>query len=420
MGFSYCCQAHGQANRALTVDNGNTGPQLRVPQSVIMICTLYVLVREGALLPNHSQHDEPTPRSRHTVCRIVGASDARRHRVPQFITLPDQMFEQLNAEEREVLLDVGQFALDLIGIVEPTPFADVTSGVISIGRGNWFAAAVSSLAIIPYVGDLAKVARLPACLASVRRAIDLAGRSERMRTALAPVLASLLPVLSRLPLASLPVAARNAVVELDVTIRRFVPVTLWARSSLDELTERLLKAAMGSSQNVGFLPRQNMRVIADFLERHQYATDLTPKLVSKIRGMDLHAVEAITTKWLRAGDEVWMYIDTRHASHSALQVGEWMIVPQRGASLHNVGIAQGSRELVRMRIKQDREVLVSRAASTVDSWTLGREGTVRRYERIGPGKGEIVSRAGEFVHGSGEQLFMPRATRELFELLPNP
>lgn len=43
-------------------------------------------------------------------------------------------WDDLSQEEKDLLLDVGQLALDLIGIVEPTPFADSASAVISISR----------------------------------------------------------------------------------------------------------------------------------------------------------------------------------------------------------------------------------------------------------------------------------------------
>ena len=43
--------------------------------------------------------------------------------------------QALSPEARELLLDVGQFTLDIVGIFEPTPFADLTSGV-SRGAGR--------------------------------------------------------------------------------------------------------------------------------------------------------------------------------------------------------------------------------------------------------------------------------------------
>ena len=46
-------------------------------------------------------------------------------------------WDSFTEDEKEVLLDLGQLALDIIGIVEPTPFADSANAVISIARGDW-------------------------------------------------------------------------------------------------------------------------------------------------------------------------------------------------------------------------------------------------------------------------------------------
>ena len=67
----------------------------------------------------------------------------------------------LSPDARELLLDVGQFTLDIVGIFEPTPFADLTSGVISLCRGDIFGGVISAIAIVPYAGDLAKLAKIP-------------------------------------------------------------------------------------------------------------------------------------------------------------------------------------------------------------------------------------------------------------------
>src|SRR6056297_2020620 len=67
----------------------------------------------------------------------------------------------LTPEQEEVALDIAQLTLDLVGIFEPTPFADGTNALISIGRGDWMGGGLSGLGIIPYLGDLAKAGKLP-------------------------------------------------------------------------------------------------------------------------------------------------------------------------------------------------------------------------------------------------------------------
>src|SRR6187431_1402983 len=52
-------------------------------------------------------------------------------------------------------LDLTSFTLDLIGIVDPTGLADLTSGMISLWRGDWLSAGLSFLGIFQGLGDLA-------------------------------------------------------------------------------------------------------------------------------------------------------------------------------------------------------------------------------------------------------------------------
>jgi len=97
----------------------------------------------------------------------------------------DPLYEQWAAEarqrqrlaaERESQEGIGfwdwvQGGLDAGGVVEPTPFCDLASGVISAFRGNWADAGCSALAMIPYVGDTAKAAKYG------RKAAKLANRA---------------------------------------------------------------------------------------------------------------------------------------------------------------------------------------------------------------------------------------------------
>src|SRR5437870_1322049 len=106
------------------------------------------------------------------------------------VTLSD--LQALSPEARELLLDVGQFTLDVVGIFEPTPFADVTSGVISLCRGEFVAGAISAIAIVPYVGDLAKLGKIPTYVRTIERTVQLARKDERFASLARPLLARLL------------------------------------------------------------------------------------------------------------------------------------------------------------------------------------------------------------------------------------
>lgn len=85
-------------------------------------------------------------------------------------------------------LDLSQFALDIIGVVEPTPVADAINTGISAARGDWWGAGFSALGMIPYVGDLAKAGKLGAYAKSVTQAIELASKSPQVAKLLRPVM----------------------------------------------------------------------------------------------------------------------------------------------------------------------------------------------------------------------------------------
>lgn len=102
-------------------------------------------------------------------------------------------------EVRELSLDLLGLALDLAGIVDPTPTADAASALLSVARGDWFGAIISGVSMVPYVGDLAKAGKLPKYVKSVERAVALAKESEKVAAALAPAFRKLKQGLNLLP-----------------------------------------------------------------------------------------------------------------------------------------------------------------------------------------------------------------------------
>jgi hypothetical protein len=111
----------------------------------------------------------------------------------------------------ELLKDLAQFSLDIIGIVEPTPFADSANALISAGRGDWIGSGLSALGIIPYIGDLAKAGKLGKYAESVTKAIRLARRDVDFARRVRPLFKRLRGALEHLPLESLPKGAREVV-----------------------------------------------------------------------------------------------------------------------------------------------------------------------------------------------------------------
>ena len=92
-------------------------------------------------------------------------------------------------EEEIEFWDWVQGGLDAAGVLEPTPFCDLTNGTISLFRGKWFDAGCSAVAMIPYIGDASKIAKYGRkagkCAAKAAeqltnlglKGVDLAGKS---------------------------------------------------------------------------------------------------------------------------------------------------------------------------------------------------------------------------------------------------
>ena len=114
----------------------------------------------------------------------------------------------------ELALDLTQIGLDIVGIFEPTPFADGANTLISIGRGDWFGAITSAAGIIPYVGDAAKLGKLGRWAQTVAKAVDAAASNPAARRALEPALRKIKDAIDAAPqgvLDSLPASAREAI-----------------------------------------------------------------------------------------------------------------------------------------------------------------------------------------------------------------
>lgn len=136
-------------------------------------------------------------------------------------TLVDQD-EALGEPERELALDLVVVAADLAGLIDPTPTSDGISGIISAARGNWWDAAISAVSMIPYVGDLAKLGKLPRLAQTVSKAATVAKRNARFADRVAPVFETLREALHSLPFDSLPKSARNAIDEMHADVEDFL------------------------------------------------------------------------------------------------------------------------------------------------------------------------------------------------------
>ncbi len=100
---------------------------------------------------------------------------------------------------RELALDMAQMAIDIAGIVDPTPIADGTGAILAVSRGNWTDAAFNVVGLIPYIGDLAKAGKLPRYMRTIETAADMVRTSPAFARRVAPVIERLDQALRLLP-----------------------------------------------------------------------------------------------------------------------------------------------------------------------------------------------------------------------------
>ncbi|MFO0979404.1 MAG: hypothetical protein U0996_23555 [Planctomycetaceae bacterium] len=126
--------------------------------------------------------------------------------------------EKLRIERNSLVLDLTQFALDLVGIFDPTPTSDSASMIISLARLDWLGAGMSAVSILPFVGDLAKIGKLPRYERAVSRAITLAAKDTELVARIRPTLQRISRLLDDVPVPELPGELRS----LKQKISRFL------------------------------------------------------------------------------------------------------------------------------------------------------------------------------------------------------
>ena len=142
----------------------------------------------------------------------------------------------LSAEERELFLDLGQMALDLVGVVDPTPVSDGSNALISLGRGDWFGAGISSVSLLPYIGDVAKVGKLGRWAQTVQKAVALARKNARFAERARPALRRIANLLNELPARVLPQAVAPQIVKMKQELASLLGVStrLGRKALLDQ------------------------------------------------------------------------------------------------------------------------------------------------------------------------------------------
>ena len=167
----------------------------------------------------------------------------------------------LTHQEQELILDIVQFILDIVGIIEPTPFADGSNTLISLGRGEWLSAALSGLGMIPYLGDLAKLGKLPKYAHSVHVAVELAKTDLRFAEHLRPVFKKLGSVLEDLPLKHVPDQVAGTVRKIQSDVKVFLGAAA-VESPIGRALSRLPESLRGGFQRaLELTPMKNPRLL---------------------------------------------------------------------------------------------------------------------------------------------------------------
>jgi len=113
--------------------------------------------------------------------------------------VPQRNEDTLTHEELELLVELTQMTADILGFVDPTPTCDGISMVLSLTQGDFFGAALSIVSMVPFLGDAAKLGKLPKYQKVLDKAIAQAKRSKRFETVAKPLLVRLQEALARLP-----------------------------------------------------------------------------------------------------------------------------------------------------------------------------------------------------------------------------
>lgn len=102
-------------------------------------------------------------------------------------------------DNQELLWDLGQLTLDVVGIFDPTGLSDGANALISAGRGDWVGAGLSLAAVVPIVGALATAGKLGKWAETVAKAVDAAANNPAARQLLEPALRKLSDAINAIP-----------------------------------------------------------------------------------------------------------------------------------------------------------------------------------------------------------------------------
>ncbi|HIQ21129.1 MAG TPA: hypothetical protein EYH34_07835, partial [Planctomycetes bacterium] len=137
--------------------------------------------------------------------------------------MPLQGEDDTQPDPDGLLLDLGQFVLDIAGIIGPSPLCDGVKAIISLVRLDFLGAGCSALGILAFAGDFAKLGKLPKYIESAFQALRLAAKTPDFAAKVAPLVRAIKNLLDKLPLEKLPKQISGRLVELRDGIAEFLP-----------------------------------------------------------------------------------------------------------------------------------------------------------------------------------------------------
>lgn len=207
--------------------------------------------------------------------------------------LADDMDAAAAAQKQELILDLGQMALDVAGLFDPTPISDGVNGVISLFRGDFLGAGLSAVSMIPYVGDAAKLGKLGKWAETVSKAADLAKVDSAFAAAAKPALEKLKGAIDALPLDKLPASARETL----ETASRKLDEALNARPRVE--LEQGAKGGWNAKLNGDLVPNTDYVVSG----RYTYSTDASGRVEQVTGTLDLKHADRNGYQQTKAGQE---------------------------------------------------------------------------------------------------------------------
>ncbi len=107
--------------------------------------------------------------------------------------------ENLSQEERKLIFDLAIAAVDIGGILDPTPACDGVACAAELSQGNFIYAGINVVAMVPWLGDIAKTGKAGKFTRIVTEAIEYAAKNPKFAARIKPLLEVLSNALGRLP-----------------------------------------------------------------------------------------------------------------------------------------------------------------------------------------------------------------------------